>query len=576
MRLDGLRRVTITLQLRLPPVLRTAVKRSFQHDRRRRPREVLPLPVAASWRQAPWRATAWPGAEEVVARLAQVGDLPLWLALEPGPVPVPGASRRPPPTRGGDHAPSGTGADHPPAVSRPAVPPDVCLVAAGDLDAALPALTVCERTGVPTVCVVDDEGSATSEIAGSVAAIAVTSAPIVATAARVVPAERVTLTPAAVPTRGLPATGLPSVASPPRRRVLIVAGGDPPPGDLPFTRVAPSLAGRELAGLAAQAIAVVCPPPGRPEVVATAAALAACAVPVVGTPAPDHPLHPLVTAVASHLLPAEPADALRRLATDTGGARVAAVRSRRYALEELSAVAFLRRVLAVADVPLRSSSVSVVSVVDDPASLARLRTSLARQRLVPADVVVGAPRGGHAAVRANLGSLPFPVRLVPVTGPSLRRAAAAATGRYLAVLDATTIYGPDHLGDLRRGLETSGAAIVGRAAHYRLGTEDRVPHVCDPRDEERLVDRLVPGSCLIPRELARRLGSGPLAAAEANLQAWVRRAGGRLYAIHPFGQLVSPGRAGSRSARVELPAIDLAEVFPEGDGGVPFTSPDAN
>ncbi len=459
--------------------------------------------------------------------------------------------------------------------ARPEHRPDVCLVGPGPLDPVLDTLFASEREAIPLVCVASSAEDLGSEVAGCATALVVPSEELADQAAHIVPREFVAVGATAVATRGLPvaalraSTGTQILVEPSdaRSRTLSAAlHGGPAVVQLGTDATLPALV-----SWAEQAVALLVPGPDAPgHVWSRAAVLAACGVPIVGDTASDHPLHGLVASItANDLLPADPIRGLQRLATDATTARIAAVRSRRYALAHLSAGAFVRRILRLSRLPTTAASVSVVVRVNDRATLSEARASLTRQRLEPHDVVVVAPVELLGAVRPLVEALPWTTRVVAADQQWLKRAVRATSGRYLAFLDARHGYGPDHLGDLLASLESTGASMVGRHAHFGHDTESgRFALV--PGVEEGAAEHLVPGSTLTVRNLAIRCVGDRRVRSELDLQRRLRHRGGELYALHPFGFL----RRGDLPEGTHGTVTDVAWhiVFPEGDGGTPLAT----
>ena len=528
MRRPSARRLFEAFEAHVPARLRAEVKRRYRREKRTRP-----LHSGDATRDEPRRR---------LPRFAAIGDV--------GPLPI----RLHPITAG---------------MRRRGSRPDLCLAAPGPLDGILDGLLAAEEEAVPLVCIARTEADLDSEVAGCATAIAVASDGLVARAEQVVPREFVVVSPTVIATRDLPVAGLRDA---PASEVLFLDRDGGPswnPDEVRAVDLDPATSPQGLAAAARTAVAVAAPrAEAPPEAVAAAATLATCGVPLVGPTDARHPLDGLATAIAAHdLLPRDPEAAVASLASDVRTARIAAVRARRYALTTLSAGAFVRGMLEVARLPTTPTSVSAIVRVADVAHLPDLRASLARQQVPPTEVVLVVPPELAAAVRMARPALPWPGRVVLDGRLWLSRAVGATTGRYVALLDSDSVYGPDHLGDLLTTLESTGAAMVGRNAHFQ---HDPSSGGClaVPGTEEGDASWLVPGTTLVARSRAASVTRGGQVRSERDLQRRIGQRGGRLYALHPYGFL--HGGVASSGAALPDATLPWEDAFPEGAGGVPF------
>src|SRR5262249_53054865 len=115
--------------------------------------------------------------------------------------------------------------------------------------------------------------------------------------------------------------------------------------------------------------------------------------------------------------------------------------------------------------------VSIVMATKRPGFVPVALAQMERQRDVRAEVLLGLHGMAFEQVREAVESCSLPVKWVEADasvpfGEVLNRAAAQASGDYVAKWDDDDWYGPRHLADLFMALTYAGADVVGTTAEF--------------------------------------------------------------------------------------------------------------
>ncbi|MGW5684322.1 glycosyltransferase family 2 protein [Nonomuraea sp. NPDC003754] len=130
------------------------------------------------------------------------------------------------------------------------------------------------------------------------------------------------------------------------------------------------------------------------------------------------------------------------------------------------------RLRRLAPKPALAPTVSVVMSSMRPHLLGSALDQIARQRHVQVEVLLGLHGiEDHPLARRAVETCAAPIRVVSAEagvpfGALLNRAAAHASGEFIAKWDDDDWYGPEHLSDLLLAKRASGADIVGTAAEF--------------------------------------------------------------------------------------------------------------
>jgi hypothetical protein len=204
--------------------------------------------------------------------------------------------------------------------------------------------------------------------------------------------------------------------------------------------------------------------------------------------------------------------------------------------------------------PAASPLVSVVLATRRPHLLQHALGQLARQRGVDIELLL-APHGFTAPpIEAE-----FPVTVVEAPasitlGEVLNRAAARASGDYVAKWDDDDWYGPDHLSDLLMARAYAGAEVVGVAQEFFYLEPLGVTVRRTDYTSEVWADHVAGGTILLDTETFRKIGGfGETSFSEdAHLLRAAIEHGARVYRTHGLGYVLRRSAAVNHSWRLPL------------------------
>ncbi|MBO3744584.1 glycosyltransferase family 2 protein [Streptosporangiaceae bacterium NEAU-GS5] len=199
-------------------------------------------------------------------------------------------------------------------------------------------------------------------------------------------------------------------------------------------------------------------------------------------------------------------------------------------------------------------SVSVVMASRRPHLLEHAIGQLSRQRDVDIELLL-AP---HGYTPPSLDA-PFPVTVVEapesiLLGEVLNRAAAQASGQYVAKWDDDDWYGPQHLSDLLMARAYAQAEVVGVAQEFFYLEPLGVTVRRTDYSSEVETDHVAGGSILLDLATFKKIGGfGETAASEdAHLLRSAIAHGARVYRTHGLGYVLRRGAARNHSWQLPL------------------------
>ena len=201
------------------------------------------------------------------------------------------------------------------------------------------------------------------------------------------------------------------------------------------------------------------------------------------------------------------------------------------------------RETADADAP-QPPLISVLLVTRRPHLLESALGAATRQTYPNKELVLGLHGDGFENAEALLGQVPFACRAVRIPanrplGAALNAVTHAARGVLLTKMDDDDVYGREHVGDLVRAWEHSGAMLVGKGIEFvYLAGPDQTLH-CFAGAGERFSPRgaLAGGTLLIARQDLDRVGGWRPVRRHVDRALWrdVARSGGRIYRARGAG-----------------------------------------
>ncbi|NUR85918.1 MAG: glycosyltransferase [Nonomuraea sp.] len=190
-------------------------------------------------------------------------------------------------------------------------------------------------------------------------------------------------------------------------------------------------------------------------------------------------------------------------------------------------------------------AVSVVMSTKRPHLVAHALSQMARQRGVRVEVLLGLHGAAFPAVRQAVEDSGLPVEWIEAEqdvpfGEVLNKAAALASGDYLAKWDDDDWYGPDHLADLIMAAGYSGADIVGTTGEFFYlkpldATIRRTTFASGAAyPSEVFDDHVAGGTILLPRTTFNDLGGFPALprAVDLGFLKAARESGATVYRTH--------------------------------------------
>lgn len=222
-----------------------------------------------------------------------------------------------------------------------------------------------------------------------------------------------------------------------------------------------------------------------------------------------------------------------------------------------------------ADPRAATPKVSIVMSTMRPWLVPGALAQMARQRHVEVEVLLGLHGVPYERVRQAVEASPLPVTHVECDAPFgevLNRAAALASGDYLAKWDDDDWYGPEHLADLLLAKRANGADIVGATGEFFYleplnATIRRTTFASGAAyPSEVWAEHVAGGTILADRATFHDLGGFPplsRAVDKALLQA-AKDAGSRVYRTHGLGYVLR--RAVSEEHTWQLPLGHFLKV----------------
>jgi hypothetical protein len=212
-----------------------------------------------------------------------------------------------------------------------------------------------------------------------------------------------------------------------------------------------------------------------------------------------------------------------------------------------------------------SPQVSIVMATKRPALAGQALAQMERQRDVRAEVLLGLHGVRHEQVREAVSACSLPVRWVEADasvpfGEVLNRAAALASGDYLAKWDDDDWYGPRHLADLLMAMSYAGADVVGTTAEFFYleplkATVRRTTFASGASyPSEVWADHVAGGTILVPRAKFREIGGFPGLPRAVDLEFLkaAQKAEARIYRTHGLGYVLRRGLSADHTWQLPL------------------------
>ncbi|AQZ66246.1 glycosyl transferase, family 2 [[Actinomadura] parvosata subsp. kistnae] len=215
--------------------------------------------------------------------------------------------------------------------------------------------------------------------------------------------------------------------------------------------------------------------------------------------------------------------------------------------------------------PVTAPHVSIIMATKRPALVGQALAQMERQRDVRAEVLLGLHGVWHEQVREAVASCSLPVRwaeadaAVPF-GEVLNRAAALASGDYLAKWDDDDWYGPRHLADLFMAMSYSAADVVGTTAEFFYleplkATVRRTTFASGASyPSEVWADHVAGGTIMVSRAKFQEIGGFPGLPRAVDLEFLkaAQKAGARVYRTHGLGYVLRRGLSADHTWQLPL------------------------
>ncbi|TMR92144.1 glycosyltransferase family 2 protein [Nonomuraea basaltis] len=215
--------------------------------------------------------------------------------------------------------------------------------------------------------------------------------------------------------------------------------------------------------------------------------------------------------------------------------------------------------------PTPTPKVSIVMSSKRPALVGAALAQMERQRGVEAEVLLGLHGVAFEQVRAVVERCALPVTWVEAAasvpfGEVLNRAAALASGDYLAKWDDDDWYGPRHLSDLFMALTYAGADVVGTTAEFFYleplkATIRRTTFASGARyPSEVWSDHVAGGTIMVPLVKFREIGGFPGLSRAVDLEFLkvAHQSGARIYRTHGLGYVLRRGLSDEHTWQLPL------------------------
>ncbi|NUO96528.1 MAG: glycosyltransferase family 2 protein [Nonomuraea sp.] len=211
------------------------------------------------------------------------------------------------------------------------------------------------------------------------------------------------------------------------------------------------------------------------------------------------------------------------------------------------------------------AKVSIVMSSKRPGMVGAALAQMERQRGVEVEVLLGLHGVTFDQVRPAIEACSLPVTRfeaetsVPF-GEVLNRAAALASGDYLAKWDDDDWYGPDHLSDLVMAHSYAGADVVGTTAEFFYleplrATVRRTTFASGAAyPSEVWADHVAGGTILLQRAKFREIGGFPALPRAVDLEFLkaAQKIGARVYRTHGLGYVLRRGLTGEHTWQLPL------------------------
>ncbi|TMR08220.1 glycosyltransferase family 2 protein [Nonomuraea turkmeniaca] len=215
--------------------------------------------------------------------------------------------------------------------------------------------------------------------------------------------------------------------------------------------------------------------------------------------------------------------------------------------------------------PTPAPKISIVMSSKRPGLVGAALAQMERQRDVAAEVLLGLHGAAFEQVRAAVESCALPVKWVEAEasvpfGEVLNRAAALASGDYLAKWDDDDWYGPRHLADLAMALTYASADVVGTTAEFFYleplrATIRRTTFASGAGyPSEVWSDHVAGGTIMLSLAKFREIGGFPPISRAVDLEFLkaAQRAGTRIYRTHGLGYVLRRGLSAEHTWQLPL------------------------
>ncbi|SDJ59989.1 glycosyltransferase family 2 protein [Nonomuraea jiangxiensis] len=215
--------------------------------------------------------------------------------------------------------------------------------------------------------------------------------------------------------------------------------------------------------------------------------------------------------------------------------------------------------------PTGRPKISIVMSTKRPGMVGAALARMERQRDVEAEVLLGLHGVAFEQVRAAVEGCSLPVAWVEAEasvpfGEVLNRAAAQASGDYLAKWDDDDWYGPRHLADLFMALSYAGADVVGTTAEFFYleplrATIRRTTFASGASyPSEVWADHIAGGTIMLPLPKFQEIGGFPGLPRAVDLEFLkaAQQAGARIYRTHGLGYVLRRGLSDEHTWQLPL------------------------
>ncbi|MFI7697692.1 glycosyltransferase family 2 protein [Nonomuraea sp. NPDC049480] len=215
--------------------------------------------------------------------------------------------------------------------------------------------------------------------------------------------------------------------------------------------------------------------------------------------------------------------------------------------------------------PIPTPKVSIVMSTKRPGLVGAALAQMERQRGVETEVLLGLHGVAFEQVRAAVEGSALPVKWVEADasvpfGEVLNRAAALASGDYLAKWDDDDWYGPRHLADLFMALTYAGADVVGTTAEFFYleplkATIRRTTFASGAGyPSEVWSDHVAGGTIVVSLVKFREIGGFPgvFRAVDLEFLKAAHQAGARIYRTHGLGYVLRRGLSDEHTWQLPL------------------------